>query len=350
MTDSGSLENNKIKPSKSLFLANQERLRECLYTYLAEQHPLLREDSIRAFMMPGKLLAQERKDRLVPNGSWALLSFLLTLMLAPETDLAVASRVAVAVECVICALDLLDDVEDEDYTQIVRELGTARTLNVSTALLMLAQRSLLSLQTLDVPLQKITQLLQLFEESIFVATMGQHRDLLAESRSIEDFTDEACIEIAAQKAGALMKLACVAAALCAGSNKETLEQCARLGELLGIAHQLDNDSHDLYHLIQEGLQYSASSEGIENESYKTDLIRHKKTLPIVIAMRGKKGGEGSTPQGDMSQQRDQALQEGIISAWGISLLYRERAQELFHTIEIRHTVSDPLRLLFGFTE
>ena len=329
MADDAPLENNKVRSSNDFFLPSQQKLRECLHTLLAGLHPLLQGDSVQAFMMPGKLLAQKEKEQQRPEGSWALLSLLISLMLTPEIDHAVANRVAVAIECVICALDLLDDVEDEDQTQIVRELGVARTLNVSTALLMLAQKALLSLQFLNVSAQKITQLLQL---------------------CIEDCTDEECIEVAAQKAGALMKLACVSGAVCAGSDDETREQFARMGELLGIAHQLDNDSHDLYYLIHRGLQYSSSGEGINRGNFKTDLVRHKKTLPIVIAMRENKSGAEDALQGEMGEQHMQTLNEGIIATWVISLLYREQAQDLFRTLENRYSISVPLRLLLGFAE
>ncbi len=344
------LDNNDKQFTSNMFTPLQKDLRACLHTLLTDVHPLLKQDTMQALMVPGKLLAQKEKDQQLPEGLWALLPLLIALMLMPEIDHAVADRVAVAVECVLCALDLLDDIEDEDQTQIVYELGIARTLNVSTALLMLAQKALLSLHSLNVAPQKITQLLQLFEESILVATMGQHRDLLAENRSVEDFTDEECIEIAAQKAGALMKLACVSGAICAGSDEETYQQLAQLGKLLGIAHQLDNDSHDLYHLIQEGLQYPSSGAERDRKNSKTDLIRHKKTLPIIIAMREKKSGIENAQQVEAGEQSIQTLNEGIISTLGISLLYRERAQELLRIIETRYTVSVPLRLLLGFAE
>jgi geranylgeranyl pyrophosphate synthase len=348
MNQHSQLEDDSFLPG-NLFSSYQEKLCECLYTFLANLHPVLKRDVVQAFMTPGKLLAQKGTGQQQPEGVWALFSLLITFMLAPESDYVVAEHVAIAIECVFCALDLLDDVEDEDQTQIVCELGVARTLNVSTTLLMLAQKALLSLSSLDVSPQKITSLLQIFEESILMATMGQHRDLLAEGRSIESCTDEDCIEIAAQKAGALMKLVCVAGAICAGSDDQTREQCAQLGELLGIAHQLDNDSHDLYHLIQEGLRYPSDEIEKDKKVFKTDLIRHKKTLPIVLAQRALSNRLGNIQQGEMSEHSIQSLNEGIISTWGSSLLYQARAQELFHTLETRHTVSVPLRLLLGFS-
>ena len=54
-----------------------------------------------------------------------------------------------------------------------------------------------------------------------------------------------------------------------------------MGELLGIAQQLDNDCHDLYHLLQDYI--SATESESTMKSGKTDLVLKKKTLPIVLA-------------------------------------------------------------------
>ena len=42
-----------------------------------------------------------------------------------------------------------------------------------------------------------------------------------------------------------------------------------------------------------------------------------------------------------------ALNEGIITTWGISLLYRERAHDQLRQIETQHPVPYTLRLLLG---
>src|SRR5205814_666661 len=103
---------------------------------------------------------------------------------------------------------------------------------------------------LNIPAERILRLLNVLQESTLLATVGQHRDLLAEQRPVQDITYEECIEIAAGKAGSLMSMACRFGAICAGADDKVCGKFAEIGELLGIAHQLDNDSHDLYHLLQ----------------------------------------------------------------------------------------------------
>ncbi|TMC15793.1 MAG: hypothetical protein E6J33_10575 [Chloroflexi bacterium] len=55
---------------------------------------------------------------------WPLLTLLVAQAVSPQVDLFCASGVAVAVECFVCALDLLDDVEDGDLTPTVNALGS----------------------------------------------------------------------------------------------------------------------------------------------------------------------------------------------------------------------------------
>ncbi len=331
------------------FAAHQHRLRERFTPFLQELHPLLRSDVLRALTEQGKLLAHDEPNisrPTLPAGAWSLLTLLVALQVDANTDLARACDVAIAVECFVCALDLLDDVEDEDQTPIVRELGSARVLNTSTTLLMLAQRILLSLPSSTTPLTLMLSLLRSLQEAALQATTGQHRDLLAEQRDASDMTQEECIEIAADKAGSLMELTCHMGTLCAGADQDESELFSHMGLLLGIAHQLDNDSHDLY----DSLQFQGSAIMMEETkavagSIKSDILRDKKTLPVVLAAQSASSSAGKERN---EEEYLQALHEGIISTWGISLLYRERASGCLQQIEAHRPVAASLRLLLGF--
>lgn len=329
------------------FEVYQRVLRERLQCFLDPLPTELRSDVIRALQETGKLLhtAQADKEPSLPAGSWSLLTLLISLSIAPTMDRIRASSVAVSVECLICALDLLDDVEDGDQTPIIKDLGPARVLNISTALLMLSQRMILSISAPEISASYILRLLDAMQESLLVATAGQQRDLLAEQRVVEQMTIEECIEIAKEKAGALMSLACRIGALCAGADDEVCKQYALLGQLLGISHQLDNDCHDLYyHLLNEHVTQFIDEGTSISEQVKTDLIRRKKTLPIVLAAQSQH--KFSAKEEEVVNR--QALQEGIIAAWGISLLYWERARDQLQNIEAQQSISHILRLLLGF--
>src|SRR5579875_191301 len=332
-----------------ILAAHQALLRGRLHTCLSTLHPLLRADVVFALQQPGKLLysveqAQATSSSYPPAGSWALLTFLSALCVQPTLSLEAVSSVAVALECFICALDLLDDVEDEEQTALLQVLGVPRTVNVATALLACSQQLLLAVEHAGIEPARVLTLQGLFQTALLRATGGQHRDLLAEQRSVTELTLEECIEIATEKAGSLMALACLAGAVLAQADEQSQSLFAELGTLLGIAHQLDNDSHDLYAILQASAVYGPSGilkregqEGSFAPSGKTDLRRGKKTLPVVLAAR-----ELKEPVPALERS---ALQQGIVATWGISLLYRERAGECLHKIDALHPVPPLLRSL-----
>lgn len=330
------------------FAVHQHMLRERFTPFLQALHPLLQSDIQRALTERGKLLAPAVPDTLhpeLPAGVWSLLTLFVAQYVDANVDLSLACKVALAVECFICALDLLDDIEDEDQTPIVHELGPARILNTSTTLLMLTQRILLSLSASATPPTLIFSLLDVLQEAALRATAGQHRDLLAERRAASDMTQEECIEIAAAKAGALMELTCRMGVICAGADQHVSDLFTQMGLLLGIAHQLDNDSHDLYDLLQfPGSAIIKEETETVTGSIKSDLLRSKKNLPVVLAAQAT-----SSPSTKERNEEAylQALHEGIITTWGISLLYRERASGCLQQIEAHRPVAASLRLLLG---
>ena len=345
--DSATNAQESMKP----FEVYQRILQERLRSFLDPLQTMLRSDVARALGETGKLLdtSQTGENTPVPAGSWSLLTLLIALNITPDIDLVHASSVAIAVECLICALDLLDDVEDGDQTPIVKELGPARVLNVSTTLLTLTQRMILSLAQSEFPAASILRLLNALQESLLIATTGQQRDLLGEQKAIEQVTVEECIEIAAEKAGALMGLACRMGALCAGADAEVCKHYESLGQLLGIAHQLDNDCHDLYYLLQEeSVTQPMDGERVISRYSKTDIVRGKKTLPVVLAAQSQSTLNFDELVMEKNSAKQKALQEGIMAGWGISLLYRERARDQLNTIEAQQSVSPILRLLLGF--
>jgi geranylgeranyl pyrophosphate synthase len=297
-----------------------------LYTCLQDVPPVLRTDLLAVLALEGKLCHQ---PALPLDGRWALVPFCLAHALCTEVDPGESATVAVAVECLICATDLLDDVMDEDRTPLIERLGEARTVNVALAFLSLPQRLLLTLPGHSVPLR----LLDALQQALLQAVGGQQQDLLAERRPAWTLSLEDCLAIAEAKAGSLLGLACRLAALCAGVQDALVERCTELGRLLGIAAQLENDAHDLSRLLQGG------------ESGKSDLRRGKKTLPVVLAAHALRATHPQEAE-EMEQAVRQlpllvaekrqiylaALHEGILTTWGLSLLYRERARECCRTL------------------
>jgi geranylgeranyl pyrophosphate synthase len=344
--------NDDQPPIMNPFAAQQHVLRERLHHLLATLHALLKPDVIVALEGEGKLLSQpppgdeaNSPGPALAAGVWPLLTLLVAQHISPDIDPVYASSVAVAVECFVCAIDLLDDTIDEDQTPTVQALGTARVLNVSTALLVLAQQALISLSELGVPHYRILQLLDALQEAALTVAAGQQWDVLVEQRSAQDITYEECMEIVKTKAASIMRLACRLGALCAGASYEVREQFSELGELLGIAHQLDNDSHDLYYLL-EGETFARMA--AEATGVKSDLVRGKKTLPVVLAASRGYTLQRLLPLTDEEKEEYlHALHESIITTWGICLLYRERARDRLQEIEAQRPIAPALHLLLG---
>jgi geranylgeranyl pyrophosphate synthase len=325
-----------------------------LRIFIRSLQPALRDDVTRALSEKGKLLHQPA-DLL--TGRWALLPFYMAVELNPAVNQNHATDIALAVECLICATDLFDDGMDGDDTLLVTDLGLARTLNVALTLLSLAQHILLSLAKQDIPAAKLTCLQVAMQRALLHATAGQHQDLLAEERLAGDLTREDCLNIAAAKAGTLLSLGCQLGAICAEVDKVQIERCAQMGNLLGIAAQLDNDAHDLHHLLLP-LSHLATV-----EKRKSDLARAKKTLPVVLAAHSlqtmsKLDGTSidsafrrfAALTGEKREACICALREGVLATWGISLLYRERARDCLHEIKGGESISLALCQILGFTE
>jgi geranylgeranyl pyrophosphate synthase len=333
------------------FAPYQHLLCKRLQNFLDTLHPALRADVTSALEAEGKLLALSTPvatNRTLPAGVWPLLTFLVAQHVAPNIDPLLAGNVAIAMECLACAFDLQDDIEDEDRTPVVEALGSARVVNISTTLLALAQQAILALSQQGVADSLVLRLLAALQEATLAVTLGQQRDILAEQRPAQDFTLEECLEIAEQKAGSLFRIACVLGALCAGADDDLCTQFAELGRVLGIAHQLDNDCHDLYYIKEDESSFSPTEAEASARSVKTDLVRGKKTLPVVLAAKSPETLQHTSfSPGDATHLP--GLHEGIIAAWGICLLYRERAREQLRKIEARHPISPALRSLLGFS-
>lgn len=322
-------------PPAHPFAAHQHQLRERLLALLAPLVTPLQADVKTALAGESKLLSDTEEAK-VPSGVWSLLTLLLSHYLAPDIDLLVASSVALSLECYVCAIDLLDDVMDEDQTPTLLDLGIPRALSASDALRALASQSLLSLQSRSAPL--VLSLLETLTLSSLAVAAGQTDDVLAEHRPTETMSFEMCIAIARAKAGSIMQLACRLAAVCARVSDAQYQRLSAMGEYLGIAHQLDNDAHDLYDLLYPKPEHTAVG--------KSDLFRGKKTLPVVLAAQETAFEDGTS----LSDERYRAaLYTGIVQTWAISQLYRYRARVLFEQMESEvQTDASLLRRLFHF--
>jgi geranylgeranyl pyrophosphate synthase len=335
------------------FTEDQSYLRDVLIHIFQEQELLatttLGTHVRQALQAPGKLLASPKlqtpaPELSIPTGVWTLLPLHIGYYCRPTISAAMIEHVALSCECLICALDILDDVEDNDQTPLRTAIGDAHCLNVATTLQTLAVSILASLQAYGLPSQHILQQITIMQRQLLLATQGQHEDLQAETRSLEDVSAEEYLHIAENKAGALISMVCQLAVV-AADTLDLLPSFAQLGTALGIAHQIDNDTRDLSVLLASPFPETA---------IKSDLKRSKKTLPIILAHQQYTTLLQNIPLAADEQERgiqkqdiqQRAYKEAITAAVGVSLYYRLQVRELVQQIEAQHGTPFPVALKF----
>ena len=325
-------------------LPYQNLLQEALLKLLENVSSPLRDDTIVALSGKNKLLSSAPAT--LPAGVWPLMTILLAQYLQPDADLYLAISAALAIECLLCAFDIFDDIEDEDTTPILQTLGPARALNVATALLMLAQRSLCA-SSLPQQSQRWRLWNTLIENSL-LACGGQHQDIVAEQQPIEHFRAEDALMIAEAKSGSLMRLTCLLGALSVEASEEICNIVAEMGLALGMAHQLDNDAHDLSAALSPPL-ITAEEFPSQLPPIKSDLRRGKKTLPIILAAQQNTLQKIPTAADKRSRE---LLQEGIVATWSACLVYRTQVRSSLDLLIaiLQRPLPPALRHLIGVTE
>lgn len=335
------------------FTEDQSHLRDVLIRIFQEQGlhvtTILGTHVRQALQVPGKLLSPPKLQTPVPElsipaGVWALLPLHIGRYCRPDISVEIIARVAVSCECLMCALDILDDVEDDDQTPLRTAIGDAHCLNVATTLQTLAVAILTSLQTYGLSSQHILQQIVIMQHQLLLATQGQHQDLYAETCPLKDVSAEEYLHIAENKAGALVSMVCQLATVSA-DRLDLLPLFAQVGTALGIAHQIDNDTRDLSALL------TSPSPGT---IIKSDLKRSKKTLPIILAHQQYTTLLQNIPLVADEQERgiqeqdiqQRAYEEAITAAMGVSLYYRLQVRELVRQIEAKHGTPLPTPLQF----
>ncbi len=210
-----------------------------------------------------------------------------------------AVPVAAAVELFMIALDVLDDEEDGEGTPLRAALGPARTLNVSTGLLLLAQRGLLAAPG-------GAALADILLDAGVRACSGQHADLAPPLEHGHDL--DVALEVAAGKSASLVAALCRLGAACAAADVDTQRLYAHFGASLGMMMQLRND-------------IAAVRPGALG---KTDIALGRPTLPLA-----RMAPMVVTPEMSASEADDSAaLRRGqaALVAWTVAEMYRRHAE------------------------
>jgi geranylgeranyl diphosphate synthase type I len=168
-----------------------------------------------------------------------------------------------------------DDIEDGDVERRHRPTlwslhGVAQAINTGDLIFSLSRVALHRLTDLGFPDSKVLRLMRLYDETCVALCEGQYIDI-ATSASDQPMTVELYFDMIGRKTAALISASIEAGALLATDDEAVISAYRRFGWSLGLAFQLNDDLLGIW--------------GNEQATGKvpTDLVRHKKTLPVMYA-------------------------------------------------------------------
>lgn len=206
--------------------------------------------------------------RVLPEGAPNLCSAvtLLSYASAGGKDFLQAVPAVAAMEMLVAAYDIIDDVEDDEAPLPDGRRSLGYVLEVVASLLMLCHRALEGLSGRRVPLHRVLGTFRTIDRLGIDAIRGQTLDMDLESRSRVSI--QTSVATSALKSASLVRCCAELGALVATDTPEVIEGHARFGWHFGLMLQLMNDVAAVW----------------PAGAAKSDLRLRKKTLPVAFAL------------------------------------------------------------------
>jgi competence protein ComQ len=170
-------------------------------------------------------------------------------------------KAAAAIEMMILSTDIFDDLQDQDNKSVPWiQLNQAVSMNIAAGLLTL---STMLFEEASFPIENKRLALNNFNSQIVKAVNGQHLDITNRVNSEND-----CLQMMKLKSASLLVCACVTGTVLV--NKDHVGLVGSYAEDFGIVAQIKNDITD-----------TCNWEG------KNDLIRRKRTLPLLFLIKSR---------------------------------------------------------------
>lgn len=186
-----------------------------------------------------------------------------------------AMPAAVAIELLHNFSLIHDDIEDGSETRHGRAtlwtiVGVPQAINTGDGMFVLAQRTLLDLETVGVTADRVLAASRMLNDACIALCEGQHDDIGFETRDrVSQDEYEAMI---AGKTSALLGAAMGIGAVAGGADDSTVAALAMTGIRLGMAFQIQDDVLGIW------------GEGeLTGKSTSDDVRSRKKSFPVVYA-------------------------------------------------------------------
>jgi geranylgeranyl pyrophosphate synthase len=234
-----------------------------------------------------------------------------------------ALPIAAALQFLMAAGDVFDDIEDADSSEsLSARYGPAIAINVANTLITMAEAAITRLKGRGVEDCTIVRVMDVVNSYCITACAGQHLDLSLASKI--DVSEDIYIRVTGMKSASQVECACYIGALLADVNQELADIFAKFGHNLGIAAQITND--------------------IQGVTRGNDIAKHKITLPIIYALTQAEGEarnqlelafrKPSERVLDLAQIRDLLFRSGAIHYAMIKVeSYRQRALDILSEAE-----------------
>jgi geranylgeranyl pyrophosphate synthase len=248
-------------------VANLQARVEALLTQ-AYPNPILASKVREALAQPGQVLASEK-----PGRKLRLVALVYTC-LGGVADARLLD-VAVAIELLIAAFDVIDDVQDGNLSNGLNRIEVGQWLNVALFLLHTGQYTL---NTCGFDSQVLVKAQARFNQLVLASGNGQTADLAYETQLIDT---QAALEATTAKSGALFQAIFELCAILGGVAPSVVEWAGKAGQLLGTAKQLYNDLSDV---DPQGFAGATEATADLTALRNSDIGRRKKTLPVTFAL------------------------------------------------------------------
>jgi geranylgeranyl diphosphate synthase, type I len=195
-----------------------------------------------------------------------------------------------------------DDIEDGDRERRHRPTvwalhGIPQAINTGDMLFSLSRMALHRLTDLGFSDAKVLRLMRLYDETCVALCEGQYIDIATSESASDGMSVDLYFDMIGRKTAALIAASIEAGATLATDDDQVIRRYRGFGWALGLAFQLNDDLLGIW--------------GKEDETGKapTDLLRRKKTLPVIYALeRG--GPEDRARLADL-YRRDQLIDADV---------------------------------------